>query len=105
MLFSRMLTVSLYFRWSSARRNTGLSDSEASVSGFKMARGRKSAFPSRSCLTLIGAPVQVGIGSLAPPAHMKALSPLSDSRATAGYRRDAALLLVQRALDACAGSA
>ena len=54
---------------------------------------------------LIGAPVQVGIGSLATLAHMKELSPLSDSRATAGYRRDAALLLVQRALDACAGSA
>jgi len=54
---------------------------------------------------LIGAPVQAGIGSLATAAHMNDLSPLSDSRATAGYRCDAALLLVQRALDGCAGSA
>jgi CO/xanthine dehydrogenase FAD-binding subunit len=54
---------------------------------------------------LIGAPVQAGLGALATAAHMKDLSPLSDSRATAGYRRDAALRLVQRALDACAGSA
>jgi CO/xanthine dehydrogenase FAD-binding subunit len=53
---------------------------------------------------LIGAPVEVGIGSLATPAHLADLSPLDDVRATATYRREAALRLVQRALDSCAGS-
>ena len=53
---------------------------------------------------LIGASVSVGIGSLARPDHLTGLSPISDVRATGAYRRDAALQLVQRALDACAGS-
>jgi len=53
---------------------------------------------------LIGAPVTVGIGSLATADHLKHLSPIGDIRATAAYRRDTALRLVQRALDACAGS-
>ena len=53
---------------------------------------------------LIGAPFEVGIGSLATAAHLTNLSPLDDLRATATYRRDAALRLVQRALDSCAGS-
>jgi CO/xanthine dehydrogenase FAD-binding subunit len=53
---------------------------------------------------LIGAAVEVGIGSLATAAHLANLSPLDDVRATADYRRHAALRLVQRALDSCAGS-
>ncbi len=58
---------------------------------------------------LIGASVaSVGasptLGSLATADHLKDLSPVSDVRATAAYRCDAALRLVQRALDACAGS-
>jgi len=53
---------------------------------------------------LNGAPVVVGLGSLATAEHLKSLSPIGDVRATAAYRRDAALRLVQRALDACAGS-
>jgi CO/xanthine dehydrogenase FAD-binding subunit len=53
---------------------------------------------------LIGAPVAVGIGSHATADHLKHLSPIGDIRATAAYRRDTALRLVQRALDACAGS-
>jgi CO/xanthine dehydrogenase FAD-binding subunit len=44
------------------------------------------------------------LGSLATADHLKDLSPVSDVRATAAYRRDAALRLVQRALDVCAGS-
>jgi len=44
------------------------------------------------------------LGSLATADHLEDLSPVSDVRATAAYRRDAALRLVQRALDACAGS-
>jgi CO/xanthine dehydrogenase FAD-binding subunit len=53
---------------------------------------------------LVGAPAAVGLGSLAAADHLKNLSPIDDVRATAAYRRDAALRLVQRALDACAGS-
>jgi CO/xanthine dehydrogenase FAD-binding subunit len=53
---------------------------------------------------LMGAPAAVGLGSLATADHLKDLSPIGDVRATSAYRRDAALRLVQRALDTCAGS-
>ena len=53
---------------------------------------------------LIGAPVANGLGKLATTEHLKDLSPIGDVRATASYRRDAALRLVQRALDACTES-
>jgi CO/xanthine dehydrogenase FAD-binding subunit len=58
---------------------------------------------------LIGASVASGaaspaLGSIVTADHLKDLSPVSDVRAAAAYRRDAALRLVQRALDACAGS-
>ena len=58
---------------------------------------------------LIGASVAAGaaspaLGSIVTADHLKDLSPVSDVRAAAAYRRDAALRLVQRALDACAGS-
>jgi len=52
---------------------------------------------------LTGAPVAAGLGFLATADHLKPLSPIGDVRATAAYRHDAALRLVQRALDACAG--
>ena len=53
---------------------------------------------------LKGQPAAAGIGSLVTGDHLKDLSPIDDVRATAAYRRESALLLVQRALDACAGS-
>lgn len=53
--------------------------------------------------TLIGAPASVGIGALAKTDHLHRLSPIADIRATAEYRQDAALKLVQRAIDSCAG--
>jgi xanthine dehydrogenase small subunit len=53
---------------------------------------------------LRGASTAHGIGSLVAAEHLKDLSPIGDVRATAVYRRDAALHLVQRALDVCAGS-
>jgi CO/xanthine dehydrogenase FAD-binding subunit len=53
---------------------------------------------------LIGVPTGLGLGSLATADHLKDLSPIGDIRATAAYRRDAALRLVQRALDECARS-
>ena len=42
-----------------------------------------------------------GFSKLASAAHLRVLSPIDDVRATAVYRRDAALTLVQRALEAC----
>ena len=55
-------------------------------------------------LDLVGTPVAVGMGSLATADHLRSLSPIQDVRATAAYRRTATLHLVQRALEACAGS-
>ena len=54
--------------------------------------------------SLIGAPVRPGLGTMATAEHLHNLSPIGDVRATAAYRRDAALRLVQRALDSCAGT-
>lgn len=48
---------------------------------------------------LIGTPV-AGAAALVQPAHLAALTPIDDVRATAAYRRDAALTLVRRALAA-----
>jgi CO/xanthine dehydrogenase FAD-binding subunit len=53
---------------------------------------------------LIGVPAGPGLGSLVTTDHLHNLSPIGDVRATAAYRRDAALRLVQRALDECVGS-
>ena len=53
---------------------------------------------------LIGASVAPGWSSLATADHLRDLSPIGDVRATAAYRRDAALRLLRRALDGCAGS-
>ena len=54
---------------------------------------------------LAGAAAQPGLGALAGLQHLDILSPIDDARATAVYRRDAALTLVRRALEACvAGS-
>jgi CO/xanthine dehydrogenase FAD-binding subunit len=54
-------------------------------------------------LALLGEPVCPGLGALATPEHLQPLSPIADVRATANYRRDAALTLVSRALEACVG--
>jgi CO/xanthine dehydrogenase FAD-binding subunit len=50
---------------------------------------------------LVGLPTTVGIGAAVKAEHLKILSPIDDIRATAEYRRDASLTLVQRALEAC----
>jgi CO/xanthine dehydrogenase FAD-binding subunit len=82
-------------------------DSDGRVADARVAVGSCSAVARR--LTelehaLMGAPVSPRLGSLATADHLKDLSPIGDMRATAAYRRDAALRLVQRALDTCAGS-
>jgi CO/xanthine dehydrogenase FAD-binding subunit len=53
---------------------------------------------------LVGRPAKAGIGAVVRPEHLQILSPIDDVRATADYRRDASLTLVQRALEACVGS-
>jgi CO/xanthine dehydrogenase FAD-binding subunit len=50
---------------------------------------------------VIGAPADSGLGSLVKSEHLSSLSPIDDLRATAEYRRDAALTLVRRALECC----
>ncbi len=53
---------------------------------------------------LVGLPAKAGIGASVRADHLNPLSPIDDVRATANYRRDASLTLVQRALEACVGS-
>ncbi len=47
---------------------------------------------------LAGRPLDARLGEAVEPAHLAGLSPIDDMRATAAYRRDAALTLVRRAL-------
>jgi CO/xanthine dehydrogenase FAD-binding subunit len=51
---------------------------------------------------LVGRPVDTSIGSAVRPDHVGGLAPIDDVRGTAGYRRDAALSIVRRALEAVA---
>jgi CO/xanthine dehydrogenase FAD-binding subunit len=53
---------------------------------------------------LVGMPADLGLGNQVIQAHLASLSPIDDDRASAAYRRDAALTLVRRALDACVGA-
>jgi CO/xanthine dehydrogenase FAD-binding subunit len=53
---------------------------------------------------LVGLPAKAGIGAAVTAEHLTTLSPIDDVRATAGYRREASLILVQRALEACVGA-
>jgi CO/xanthine dehydrogenase FAD-binding subunit len=56
--------------------------------------------------SLVGAAARPGLGKLAAASHLAGvLAPIDDVRATAEYRRDASLTLVQRAIDACVGAA
>jgi CO/xanthine dehydrogenase FAD-binding subunit len=52
---------------------------------------------------LVGKTAELGLGDLAATPDLAALSPADDVRATASYRRDAALTLVRRTIDACVG--
>jgi len=53
---------------------------------------------------LAGRSVEEDLGAVARPEHLSMLSPIDDVRATAAYRKDAALNLVRRALTRCSGS-
>jgi CO/xanthine dehydrogenase FAD-binding subunit len=54
--------------------------------------------------SLVGMQAVAGFSDFVSPDHLARLSPIDDVRATAAYRRDAALTLVKRALEACVGS-
>ncbi len=54
---------------------------------------------------LVGQSANTDIGDLVTREHIAVLSPISDVRATAEYRRDASLTLLRRTLQACAGRA
>jgi len=50
---------------------------------------------------LVGVSVRDGLGGVVRPEHLAPLAPIDDVRATAEYRMDASLRLVQRALNSC----
>lgn len=52
---------------------------------------------------LIDSEIAPGWTSRVSPEHLRGLSPIDDVRATAAYRKDAALTLVRRTLGACVG--
>jgi CO/xanthine dehydrogenase FAD-binding subunit len=54
---------------------------------------------------LVGQIAGHGLYKIVKPEHLTRISPIDDVRATADYRRDAALTLVRRALEACAQKA
>ncbi len=55
--------------------------------------------------SLIGKPLNANLRNAVKTSHFSDLSPIDDVRATAAYRREAAVTLVQRALDTCAQKA
>ena len=82
-----------------------LTDGAERVAAARVAVGSCSAVARRLSQLehdLIGAPVDAALGARVRPEHLSALSPIDDVRATAVYRRDASLTLVQRALNRCA---
>lgn len=50
---------------------------------------------------LTGASARIGLGKVVRLEHLAPLAPIDDGRASAEYRMDAALRLVQRAIDRC----
>jgi CO/xanthine dehydrogenase FAD-binding subunit len=54
---------------------------------------------------LVGVSIRKDLGAMARLEHLASLSPIDDVRATGEYRMDAALRLVQRALNSCAENA
>jgi CO/xanthine dehydrogenase FAD-binding subunit len=83
-----------------------LLDDEGRVADARVAVGSCSAVARRLRELegeLVGTAVREGLGRRVRQEHLQSLSPIDDVRATAEYRMDASLTLVQRALDACGG--
>ena len=82
-------------------------DANGRVAEARVAVGSCSAVARRLTAlerALVGIPARTGLGQTALAEHLEELSPIDDVRATASYRKGAALTLVERALDACVGS-
>lgn len=74
---------------------------DGTVGRLHVAVGACSAVPQRLVTLeadLMGAPITPALARRVEPRHLDGLSPINDVRATAAYRRDAALTLVRRAI-------
>jgi len=82
-------------------------DDKRRISNARIAVGSCSVHAQRLCSLerdLAGKAIAGGLGAIVSPGHLRDLAPITDVRATADYRRDAALTLVRRALEDCARS-
>jgi CO/xanthine dehydrogenase FAD-binding subunit len=78
-----------------------LRDASGRIAHARVAVGSASAVAARLAgleAALASAPPHIPAASLATEAHLAPLAPIDDVRASAAYRRDAALTLVRRAL-------
>lgn len=83
-------------------------DGEGRVAGARVAVGSCSAVAQRLRALeadLLGVPAQQVLHGCVQRKHLAPLSPIDDVRATSEYRIDAARTLVERALNACLGTA
>ncbi len=98
----RYLVISIAMVAAVVQKNSSgqVSDARVSVGSCSVAAKRLPELER----ALLGAKVTSGLGSIATADHLSLLSPIGDVRATAAYRRDAALQLVRRALDGCGAS-
>jgi len=96
----RYLVISIAMVAAVIQKNSAgqVSDARVSVGSCSVVARRLPELES----ALLGMSMTPGLGVAATARHLKDLSPIGDVRATAGYRLDAALRLVRRALDACA---
>jgi CO/xanthine dehydrogenase FAD-binding subunit len=79
-------------------------DADGRVAQARVAVGACSAVAQRLRALeedLVGVRAGPDLGALARPAHLFGLTPIDDVRASAAYRREAALTLVRRALALC----
>ena len=78
-------------------------DSESRVADARVAVGACAPVARRLPkleAALLGHPCDADLGKVATSAHLTPLAPIDDIRSTAGYRLDAALTLIRRALSA-----
>ncbi len=76
-------------------------DGDSRIAAARVAVGACSAAPQRLPAleaALAGQPLGAALAAVAADAHLAPLSPIDDVRGTAAYRREAALLLLRRAL-------
>lgn len=77
-------------------------DVHGRIASARVAVGACSVVPRRLTrleADLVGRALAPGIGAVVRPAHVSELAPIDDVRATAAYRREAAGILVRRAIE------